>query len=366
MRSGWLTSGPEVERFESDFAAALGARHAIAVNSGTAALHLALAALGIGPGDEVIVPTMSFAADAEVVIRLGARPVLADCDPLTLNLNADVAARVLTPRTRALIPVHYAGLPCPMPDLRALAQRHRLALVEDAAHAFPVREPAHPGQHPPAAWVGAGSDAVAFSFYASKTLTTGEGGMVTTPNTRLATRIRRLRLHGLSAAAWRRGGPAYDIREPGYKYNLPDLAAALGRVQLARAAPLHAARVRLAGYYHRAFKALPEIQPPPFVPAPFHAWHLYVIQLRLERLRGGRKAFLAALRKRGIEASVHYRPLHLHSYYRRTFGYRPADFPQALAAFRRIISLPFYAGLSRRDAARVIAAVRETCAEMRR
>lgn len=366
LRSGWLTSGPEVERFEAEFAAAVGAHHAIAVNSGTAALHLALAALGIGPGDEVIVPTMSFAADAEVVIRLGARPVLADCDPTTLNLTADTAARALTARTRTIIPVHYAGLPCAMRDLRALARRHRLAIVEDAAHAFPAREPARLGQYPPGAWVGAGGEAVAFSFYASKTLTTGEGGMITTPSVRLAARIRRLRLHGLSAATWRRCGPAYDIREPGYKYNLPDFAAALGRAQLARACHLHAARARLAARYHRAFSAIPEIQPPPLMPAPFHAWHLYVIQLRLRRLRGGRDAFLAALRRRGIECSVHYRPLHMHSFYRRTFGYRPADFPHAFSAYRRIISLPFYAGLSRGDADLVIAAVQDTCAELRR
>lgn len=364
LRSGWLTSGPEVEHFETEFAAALGARHAVAVNSGTAALHLALAALGIGPGDEVIVPTMSFAADAEVVLRLGARPVLADCDPATLNLTAEAVSRAITRRTRALIPVHYAGLPCAMSELRNLARRHQMAVVEDAAHAFPARERSAAGR--PGAWVGGAGTAVAFSFYATKTLTTGEGGMITTPSAPLAARIRRLRLHGLSTAAWRRGGPAYDIAEPGYKYNLPDLAAALGRVQLARAASMHAARERLARYYNGAFAAMPAIQPPPFVPAPLHAWHLYVIQLRLGQLRRGRDAFLATLRRRGIEASVHYRPLHVHSYYRRTFGYHPADFPHALSAYRRIISLPFYPALSRGDADRVITAVQEACAELRR
>ncbi|MGH9489418.1 MAG: DegT/DnrJ/EryC1/StrS family aminotransferase [Terriglobales bacterium] len=360
LRSGWLTSGPEVERFEAEFAAAVGARHAVAVNSGTAALHLALAALGITAGDDVVVPTMSFAADAEVVLRLGARPVFADCDPRSLNLTPAAAAAALTPRTRAIIAVHYAGLPCPVTELRALARRHALALVEDAAHAFPARA----GRE----WIGAGGAAVAFSFYASKNLTCGEGGMVTTPSARLAARMRRLRLHGLSASAWeRRGqGPGYDIREPGYKYNLSDLAAALGRVQLARAARLHAARERLARRYHRALAAIPEIELPPWIPAPSHAWHLYVIQLRLERLRGGRDAFLAALRRRGIEASVHYKPLHLHSFYRRVCGCRPADFPYALAAYRRIISLPFYAGMPRRGADQVIAALRDTCQELRR
>lgn len=349
-----------MERFEAEFAAAVGARHAVAVNSGTAALHLALAALGITAGDDVVVPTMSFAADAEVVLRLGARPVFADCDPRSLNLTPAAAAAALTPRTRAIIAVHYAGLPCPVAELRALARRHALALVEDAAHAFPARA----GR----GWVGAGGAAVAFSFYASKNLTTGEGGMVTTPSARLAARMRRLRLHGLSASAWeRRGhGPGYDIREPGYKYNLSDLAAALGRVQLARAAGLHAARERLARRYHRALAAIPEIELPPWVPAPVHAWHLYVIQLRLERLRRGRDAFLAALRRRGIEASVHYKPLHLHSLYRRVCGCRPADFPYALAAYRRIISLPFYAGMPRRGADQVIAALRDTCQELRR
>lgn len=360
LRSGWLTSGPETERFEAEFAAAVSARHAVAVNSGTAALHLALAALEIGPGDEVIVPTMSFAADAEVVIRLGARPVLADCDPRTLNLTAEAAAAVLTRRTRAILPVHYAGLPCEMTPLRRLARRHRLAVVEDAAHAFPARHEGRP--------IGSAGQVVAFSFYASKNLTTGEGGMVTTPHLRLARRMRLLRLHGLSASAWQRRecGSGYDILLPGYKYNLGDLAAAIGRVQLAKAARLHAARERLAHRYRQALARLPEIELPPFVAAPAHAWHLYVVQLRLERLRCSRDQFAAALRRRGVESSVHYRPLHMHSFYRRAFGYRPADFPCALAASRRILSLPFYAGMRTSEARRVIAAVAETCAEFRR
>ncbi len=360
LRSGWLTSGPETERFEAEFAAAVSARHAVAVNSGTAALHVALAALEIGPGDEVIVPTMSFAADAEVVIRLGARPVLADCDPHTLNLTAAAAEAALTRRTRAILPVHYAGLPCEMTALRRLASRRRLAVVEDAAHAFPARHDGRP--------IGSEGSAVAFSFYASKNLTTGEGGMVTTPHRRLAERMRLLRLHGLSASAWQRRerGAGYDILLPGYKYNLGDLAAAIGRAQLAKSARLHAARARLAQRYQHALARLPEIELPPFMAAPDHAWHLYVIQLRLDRLRCGRDQFAAALRRRGIETSVHYRPLHMHSYYRRAFGYRPADFPCAHRAYRRILSLPFYAGLRPDAVRRVIAAVAATCAEFHR
>jgi dTDP-4-amino-4,6-dideoxygalactose transaminase len=370
LRSGWITTGPRVKQFEAAFAEYLGCRHAVAVNSCTAALHLALEALGVGPGDEVVVPTMTFAATAEVVHYLGARPVLIDCHPETLNLDVDCLAAFLEERcepgeegarnrstgarVRAVIPVHFAGLPCRMEPLLALAERHGLAVVEDAAHALP----AHVGGRP----VGTLGAAGAFSFYATKNITTGEGGMLTTDDDALAERARMMSLHGISRDAWLRytakGSWQYEIVAPGFKYNMTDIAAALGLAQLGRSEELWEIRRRYAASYSEAFRAVPELEAPPDAsPHDRHAWHLYVLRLNPERLALDRAGFIEELRARGIGASVHFIPLHLHPYYRASYGYRRHDFPVASAVYERILSLPLYPRMALDDVDRVIGAV---------
>jgi dTDP-4-amino-4,6-dideoxygalactose transaminase len=378
LRSGWLTTGPRVKQFEAEFAEYLGCRHAVAVNSCTAALHLALEALGIGPGDEVLVPTMTFAATAEVVHYLGARPVLLDSDPQTLCVDVDRLASFLEEncrpgeegprnrstgaRVRAVIPVHYAGLPCRMERLVAIARSFGLAVVEDAAHALPAHVRGRPA--------GTLGTAAAFSFYATKTITTGEGGMLTTDDEALAERARMMSLHGISRDAWLRftvqGSWYYEILEPGFKYNMTDIAAALGLQQLRRSDDLWEIRRRYAARYTDAFRALPEVETPAEAAAQDgHAWHLYVLRLNRERLRIDRTAFIEELRACGIGTSVHFIPLHLHPYYRNRHGYQPADFPVASAAYERILSLPLYPRMALADVDRVIDAVTEIVATHR-
>jgi dTDP-4-amino-4,6-dideoxygalactose transaminase len=362
LRSGWLTTGPKVKRFEEDFARYLGCTHAVAVNSGTAALHLALDAIGIQEGDDVIIPTMTFAATAEVVIYFKANPVLVDCQPDTLNLDPVQIERAITPKTKAIIPVHMGGQPCKMDQILELARYHNLKVIEDAAHALPA---AYQGKK-----VGIIGDITCFSFYATKTITTGEGGMATTENADWANRMRVMSLHGISLDAWDRytdkGSWYYEIMRPGYKYNMTDIAAALGIEQLKRCDHFWQARRRVASRYHEAFADLPEIRRPACVPDIQHAWHLYVIQLNLERLRIDRREFITALKSQNIGTSVHFIPLHLHPFYRDTFGYQPADFPQATAAFERIVSLPIYPGMTEADVRDVIVAVRKLIRDYRR
>jgi perosamine synthetase len=361
LRSGWLTTGPTVRRFEQAFADVIGVRHAIAVNSATAGLHLALEAVGVGQGDEVIVPTMTFAATAEVVTYLGAKPVLVDCDPETLNLACSRLEGAVSPRTKAVIPVHFAGQPCDMRAVQSIAGRHGLAVVDDAAHALPAR---YQGR-----LVGTLSDITCFSFYATKTITTGEGGMITTDVDRLAERMRIMSLHGISKDAWKRytaeGSWYYEILSPGYKYNLTDIAAALGIVQLGKHERFWQERQRLAGLYAEAFRTVPEVQPLGCIPDVQHAWHLYVVRLALERLTIDRRQFIEELKARRIGASVHFIPLHLHPYYRDTYGYRPQDYPNASAAYERILSLPIFPGMNDRDVGDVVDAVREIVDEHR-
>jgi dTDP-4-amino-4,6-dideoxygalactose transaminase len=362
LRSGWLTTGAKVKRFEEDFARYLGCRHAVAVNSGTAALHLALDAIGIKEGDEVIVPTMTFAATAEVVLYFKAKPVLIDCRPDTLNLDPDQIERAITPQTRAIIPVHMGGQPCDMNPILELAKHHDFKVIEDAAHALPA---AYHGKR-----VGTISDITCFSFYATKTITTGEGGMATTENVDWANRMRMMSLHGISLDAWDRytdkGSWYYEINHPGYKYNLTDIAAALGIEQLKRCDQFYEARRRIAGHYHEAFADLPEIQVPACMPDTQHAWHLYVIQLHIERLRINRQEFVKALKSQNIGTSVHFIPLHLHPFYRDTLCYQPADFPQASAVFEGIVSLPIYPKMTEANVRDVIVAVRKLIQEYRR
>ena len=362
LRSGWITAGPKVKDFEARFARFTGAAHAVAVNSGTAALHLALEAAGIRSGDEVLVPTLTFAATAEVVVQLGAKPVLVDCAPDTLNIDPAALERAITSRTKAVIPVHFAGHPCEMDAILEIAAAHRLTVVEDAAHALPAR------------WrgkmVGTIGDLTCFSFYATKTITTGEGGMITTQDPAWAERMRIMSLHGISKDAWKRytaeGSWRYEIIAPGYKYNMTDIAAALGISQLARCDDFLRARLRCKRRYDDGFAGQAAIQTPVAHDDVEHAWHLYVIRLDPKQLRIDRDQAVALLKARNIGVAVHFIPLHLHPYYRDTYGYRPDDFPFASAAFERIISLPIYPRLSDADLDDIITAVNDIVREYRR
>ena len=362
LRSGWLTTGSKVKQFEQEFAVMTGVRHAIAVNSCTAALHLALDAIGVQEGDEVIVPTMTFAATAEVVTYFRAKPVLVDCVEGTLNIDPKGIERAITSRTKAIIPVHFAGHPCEMDEILRIARSNNLRVIEDAAHALPAR---YRGKR-----IGTIADCTCFSFYATKNMTTGEGGMVTTDSDEWAARIRAMSLHGLSRDAWNRysakGSWAYEILAPGFKYNLTDIAAALGIPQLHKSERFWKTRERYAGLYNEGFRDLPEIIRPRAADHVQHAWHLYVIQLDLARLRIGRNEFIELLRERDIASSVHFIPLHLHPYYRDMAGYRPDDFPVASSAFLRILSLPLYSKMTESDIHRVITVIREVVRVNRR
>lgn len=347
LRSGWLTSGPRVSEFEAAFAETIGVRHAVAVNSATAALHLGLEAAGVCAGDEVIIPTMTFAASAEVVIYLNATPVLADCDPEILTLRAEDIEAVLTSRTKAIMPVHYGGHPCDMGPIMDLARRRGIVVVEDAAHSLPA---ADRGRQ-----IGTIGDLTAFSFYATKTLTTGEGGMLTTDNAEYADRARLMSLHGISRNAWNRykkeGSWRYDIQAPGFKYNLTDIAAAIGLVQLRKLRAMWQRRCEIARLYDEAFFSLPAVQPVGRRADIEHAWHLYAVRLVPSRLRIGRDAIIEELKARGIGTSVHFIPLHMHSLY----GSADAgNLPNATAAFGELVSLPIYSKMTNEDAIRVV------------
>ncbi|MCP4656669.1 MAG: DegT/DnrJ/EryC1/StrS family aminotransferase [bacterium] len=383
LRSGWLTSGPRVKRFEEEFAAAVGARHAVALSSCTAALHLATEALGLRPQQAVLVPTMTFAATAEIVRYCDAVPILVDCDPQTLHLSLADAARKLDDLERGrlpaavgrhlepagIIPVHVGGSMLDVAELRALAERRGLWIVEDAAHAFPAAWRPSPGE--PWQRCGEGTAAVScFSFYANKTITTGEGGMAVTEDPALADRMRSLALHGLSHDAWdrytARGSWDYRIIAPGYKYNLTDVAAALGLHQLARAETMRHERREIAEHYREALSGVAEIELPPVPENRIHSWHLFQIKLRLDRLTIDRDTFLEGLRERGIGFSVHWRPLHLHPYYEETFGWRPSHLPVATELWRRTVSLPIFPAMTGEERAAVVTAVRELCRRFRR
>ena len=362
LRSGWLTTGPKTKEFERRFAERTGARHALAVNSATSALHLALEALGVGPGDEVLVPTMTFASTAEVVVHLGGRPVLVDCLGDTLCIDPEKIEPKITERTKVVIPVHYAGQPCAMDRILDIARRRNLRVVEDAAHALPARYRERV--------IGTIGDATCFSFYANKTITTGEGGMITTDSDDLADRMRIMSLHGISRDAWKRfsaeGSWYYEILAPGYKYNMTDIAASLGIHQLARCDEFWELRQERARWYDAGLEGLPEVQLPRLSSDLQHAWHLYVIQIVPEALSIDRNEFIRRLNSAGIGTSVHYTPLHMHPYYRDAWGYRPHDLPVARSAYDRIISLPLHPRLSRTDSDFVVETVHRIVAENRR
>jgi perosamine synthetase len=345
LDSRWLTTGQKCVAFEEAVRAGIGSAHAVAVNSGTAALHLALEALGIRAGDEVIVPTYTFASCGEVVRYLDARPRLADVDPVTLNATAETIEAQIRPETRAIMVVHFGGLMAEMGPIMELARSRDLPVVEDAAHAFPSSRDGR--QAGTVGVVGA------LSFYATKTITTGEGGMLVTDSAKIANRARSMRLHGLTRDAWKRysGGGSwyYEIEDVGFKYNLTDLAAAIGLVQLGRAEAMRIERERVARRYGRAFRAagLADLVELPNDPSTeeVHAWHLYPVRLNLDRLSIGRAAVIDRLGEVGIGASVHFIPLHLHPYYLRTYGYEPGDLPIAAREYAREISLPIYPDL---------------------
>ena len=361
LRSGWLTTGDKTAEFERSFADYVGAKHAIAVSSGTAALHLSLEAIDLQPGDEVLVPTTTFTATAEVVVHLAARPVLTDIDAKTMNMSPSDAERRMTRRTRAMIPVHFAGQPCDMEAIQALAATHGLHVVEDAAHALPS---SYKNQR-----IGSLSELTAFSFYATKPVTTGEGGMVTTNSDARANRIRTMRLHGINRDTWdrtRTGSWHYEVQDAGYKYNLTDFQAALGIVQLAKCDEAYESRRRIAERYSEAFSGLDTFDVPAILPDRQRSWHLYVLRLRLDRLRISRDRFIDELEQRGVAASVHFIPLHLHPYYQRQFGYKAGDFPQAEHEYGRCLSLPIFPGMTNEEIDSVIAAVVDTANQWKR
>lgn len=356
LRSGWVTTGPKANQFEADFAAYLGGGlQAISVNSATAGLHLGLEALGIGPGDEVITTTHTFTATAEIIRYLGADPVFVDVDADTLCIDVDAVARAITPATRAIIPVHFAGRSADMMQLLSLAQQHGLKVMEDAAHALPTTCDG--------ALIGTlASDVTVFSFYANKTITTGEGGMLVTRDPEIARRARVMRLHGINRDAFDRftsKTPSwfYEIVAPGFKYNMTDIAASLGIHQLKKANVFQKKRAYIASLYDEALAGLPIIRPPHAAAGDVHSWHLYVTQLADEACVT-RDVFIERLFDQGIGCSVHYIPLHLHPYWRDAFRLTPEMFPVSQRIYERTVSLPLYSRMDESSVSRVVDAVK--------
>lgn len=370
LRSGWVTTGPKVNRFEGEFSTYTAATHAIAVNSCTAGLHTALTALGIGPGDEVIVPTFTFCATANVVVHLGARPVLVDIGD-DFQIDPARLGAAITTRTRAIMPVHYAGQACDLDAIYEIGDQHGLAVIEDAAHAVGSTyhgkrigcdqlSSAYPELH----------RATAFSFYANKNMTTGEGGMITTSDGELSREMRILSLHGMSKDAWKRytnsGSWAYDVVAAGYKNNMTDIAAALGIHQLRRLDGFIKSRQRIARLYDEAFAGLDVLETPIKHLDRNHVYHLYAIRLNLSRLRIDRAEFIEQLKTLKIGASVHFIPVHQHPFYQERFGYRPGDLPQAEAIYDSILSLPLFPRMSDQDVNDVSEAVHHIALRNRR
>jgi perosamine synthetase len=359
LESGWLTTGPLAQQFERDFAAYIGCGYALAVNSCTASLQLGLDAVGVNSGEEVLVPTYTFTASAAVVAHMGARPVLCDSIAGGFNLDpSDLEARI-TPKTKAILAVHIAGEPCDLSSVRQIAARHGLHVIEDAAHALPA---SHNGER-----IGRNSEACAFSFYATKTITTGEGGMFVTNNEAYARRAALMRLHGISGDAWKRyareGTWYYDVIEAGFKMNMPDLLAAIGLTQLRKANRFHQRRLEIASMYLSLLSTMEELEMPPV--AAGHSWHLFIVRLRSPLLSGSRQQFIEDLKRAGIGTSVHFIPLHLHSHYRSRYGYKKGDFPNAEDAYERAISLPIYPGMSDADVEHVVHTIKRVVQDSR-
>jgi dTDP-4-amino-4,6-dideoxygalactose transaminase len=353
IRSGWLTMGAKTFEFERQFAEYVGARFAIAVSSCTAALHLCLEAVGIRAGDEVLVPTTTFTATAEVITYFGARPIFVDIDSKTMNLDVRDATRRITQQTRAIIPVHFAGQPCDIDEIRDLAATNNIHAIEDAAHSLPA---SYKGQS-----VGKLSELTAFSFYATKTLSTGEGGMITTEDKSYAQRMQLMRLHGISRDAWKRyavkNAWRYEVLENGFKYNFTDLQAALGTVQLRKCTRMARDRERIAQSYNQAFSGIESLEIPYVHSDRESAWHLYVLRLNLDRCRIDRDKFIEELGDLGVCVSVHFIPLHLQPVYQRVYGYKRGDLPQAETEYARCFSLPIYPSMTQEEVDYVISSV---------
>ncbi|MHB8926890.1 MAG: DegT/DnrJ/EryC1/StrS family aminotransferase [Bacillota bacterium] len=356
LRSGWVTRGPKTALFETQFAAYIGAEHAVAVSSCTAALHLALVARGVGPGDEVITTPFTFAATVNVILHTGAKPVFVDIDPQTMNIDPAKIKAKITSNTKAIIPVHFAGQPCDMDPINALARKHDLFVLEDAAHALPA---SYKGRV-----IGNSQHAVAFSFYATKNLVTGEGGMLTTNDSTLSDQMRILSLHGMTRNAWNRytaaGSWRYDILVPGYKYNMTDIQAAMGIHQLRKLTRYQDTRREIVRQYEKGLGDLDALILPHEEPYAQHAWHLYVIRLKPGALSIGRDRFIEELKARGVGTSVHFIPIHLHSWHRENLGLRKEDLPVATDVFEQVVSLPLYPKMTQEDVAFAIEAVRDT------
>jgi len=359
LRSGWISTGPKVARFEDMFREYIGCKHALAVNSCTAGLHLAMLASGLGPGDEVITTPMTFGATANAILHIGAAPVFVDCDRMSMNIDPNGIEEKITDRTKAILPVHLAGRPCDMARIMEIANRYDLLVIEDAAHAI---EAAYHGKK-----IGTIGDLTAFSFYVTKNVVTGEGGMVTTENNEWADKIETYALHGMSKGAWKRfadeGHKHYLILYPGFKYNMMDIQAAIGIHQLPRVEEYLKIREQIWKRYDEAFADLPVLTPVPPEENTRHARHLYTLLLDIDRLKLTRDQFQQALYEQNIGTGIHYISLHLHPYYRDRFGYKPEDFPNALFISDRTISLPLSAKLSDEDVDDVIHAVERILGE---
>lgn len=361
LKSGWITTGPKTRAFEEEFRDANGAPAALAVSSCTAALHLAIDTLGIGPGDEVITTPLTFVATVNAIEHVGARPVLADVEPDTLNLDPERVAAAITPATRALLPVHYGGHPVDLDAFAALAEPRGLHVIEDAAHAVSAR---YKGR-----LIGSSDNPAAFSFYATKNMTTAEGGMLTGP-AEFIDRARIASLHGMSRDAWKRYGKGgswyYEVVMPGFKYNMTDLQAAIGRVQLRRLPAFQQRRAEVVAAYNQAFAGCEALQTPVSRPEVEHAWHLYALRLNLDALTINRNQFIDELSARQIGTSVHFIPIHIHPYYVEKYGFAPDAFPVAFSNYERLVSLPLNAGISDADVARVAEAVLDIVGKHRR
>jgi dTDP-4-amino-4,6-dideoxygalactose transaminase len=362
LTSRWLTTGPVTQEFERQFAAFVGCKYALAVNSATAALQLSIDCIDVRPGDEVLVPSYTFTATAAVVIHAGARPVFCDSVENGFNLCLNDVNRRITSRTKAVVPVHIAGQPCDLDKVQALAVKHGLHVIEDAAHALPA---SYNGRR-----VGAISELTAFSFYATKTLSTGEGGMLTTGNEEYARRATKMRLHGISGDAWKRysneGSWFYEVQYAGYKMNMCDVLAALGCAQLSKCERFWERRQAIAKFYSDNFSRLEGLQVPPSGHRDAeHSWHLYILRIRPELLSLTRNKFIEELKKRGIGTSVHFIPLHLHPFYAQKYGYKRGDFPNAEDAYSRCISLPIFPDMTDAEVERVVSAVKEVVGHKR-
>jgi dTDP-4-amino-4,6-dideoxygalactose transaminase len=354
LASGWLTTGPVAMEFEKQFAAYIGCKHALAVNSCTAALQLGLDAIGLQPGDEVLVPSYTFTSTAEVVTYFAARPVLCDSVRGGFNIDPADAERRITTKTRAIIPVHIAGQSCDLDAVHELARRHHLHVIEDAAHAIPA---SHKGRR-----IGTISELTAFSFYTTKTITTGEGGMLVTDDDKYAERIALMRLHGIGRDAWKRYAKAgswfYEVQEAGYKMNLPDMLAAVGVAQLKKADLFWKQRSAIAAYYQKELAKFEELELPPAGSEGMqHSWHLFILRLRPELLTINRNQFIEELKMAGVGTSVHFIPLHRHPFYVRQYGCVPRDFPQAEDSYSRCLSLPIFPDLTEAQRERVVQSV---------